>query len=161
MRRTDYTDEVAVVDDLAGDVPVSKCDPASAALLAQYARCCADWRHHDAIVWEMPLATVTANAIIVWAAFAGDHSWLLAIAWGGSAAVAACMALGLRKQMNYAHQVLARIREIETQFNLPAVTHPVGRPGLVSACMTWLLRSLVIVDLVLSLVFVLRPHLLI
>ena len=160
MRQTDYTDGIAVADDLAGDAPVSQRDPANAALLAQYARCCADWRHHDAIVWEMPLATVTANAIIVWAAFAGGHRWLLVIAWAGSAAAAACMVLGLRKQMKYAHQVLARIREIETQLDLPAVTRPVGRPGLVSACMTWLLRGLVIVDLVLAVIFLLRPSLL-
>ena len=89
MKRTDYTDEIAVVEDPADGAPASRYDLASAALLAQYARCCADWRHHDAIVWEMPLATVTANAIIVWAAFAGGHRWLLVIAWAGSAVAAA------------------------------------------------------------------------
>ena len=161
MRQTDYTDEVAVADDLAGGAPAPRYHLASAALLAQYARCCADWRHHDAIVWEMPLATVTANAIIVWAAFAGGHRWLLVIAWAGSAVAAACMALGLRKQMRYAHQVLARIREIETELDLPAVTRPVGRPGLVSACMVWLLRGLVVLDMVLAVIFLLRPKLLI
>ncbi len=158
MSRKDYTDENAPTGSLIAGRSLSQAEIDHSSLLAQYARCCADWRHHDAIVWEMPLATVTANAIIIWAAFTGNHSWLLVVAWAGSAAVAACMALGLRKQMSYARQVLARIREIEAQLSLPAVTHPVGRPGLVSACMTWLLRGLVVLDLVLALLFLIWPH---
>jgi len=131
------------------------------ALLAQYRRCCDDWRHHDAIIWEMPLGTVTANALIVWAAFTGDHVWLLVLAWVASAAVAVIMALGLKKQIGYARQVQARIREIEAELGLSPVTRQVGRPGMISSLMTWMLRLLAVGDLLLAVLFAVDPHALI
>lgn len=69
------------------------------ALLYQYERCCDDWRHHDAIIWEMPLAAVTANAVIVWAASSGGHSWHLALAWAIAGFVVGVMSMGLQKQI--------------------------------------------------------------
>jgi len=109
----------------------------------------------------MPLGTVTANVLIVWAAFTGDHVWLLVLAWVASAAVAVIMALGLKKQIGYARQVQARIREIEAELGLSPVTRQVGRPGMISSLMTWMLRLLAVGDLLLAVLFAVDPHALI
>lgn len=130
------------------------------ATLYQYERCCDDWRHHDAIIWEMPMAAVTANAVIVWAAASAGHAWHLALAWAIAGAVVGVMSLGLSKQLAYAGQIQVRIRAIEEEFGLPKVTRRVGRPGLVSAAMLWIMRCLCGVDLVLAAIYVLRPGLL-
>jgi hypothetical protein len=130
------------------------------ATLYQYERCCDDWRHHDAIIWELPVAAITANAVIVWAAASAGHAWHLALAWGIAGLVVGIMSLGLGKQLAYAGQIQERIRQIELEFGLPKVTRQVGRPGFVSGSMMWLLRGLCLVDLVLAGVYVLRPSLL-
>jgi hypothetical protein len=130
------------------------------ALLYQYERCCDDWRHHDAIIWEMPLAAVTANAVIVWAAAGGGHAWHLALAWCIAGFVVGVMSLGLQKQLAYAKQIQARIRDIEQDFGLPRVTKQVGRPGFVSNCMEWIMRGLCAIDVVLAVIYVVRPSLL-
>ena len=64
------------VDDAAGRRPLGH---RAEATLYQYERCCDDWRHRDAIIWEMPMAAVTADAVIVWAAASAGHSWHPAI----------------------------------------------------------------------------------
>jgi hypothetical protein len=130
------------------------------ATLYQYERCCDDWRHHDAIIWEMPLAAVTANAVIVWAATSAGHAWHLALAWGIAGVVVGVMSLGLKKQLAYASQIQKRIREIEAEFGLPKVTRQVGRRGLVSRSMLWMLRGLCVVDLVLATIYIVLPELL-
>jgi hypothetical protein len=130
------------------------------ATLYQYERCCDDWRHHDAIIWELPLAAVTANAVIVWAAASAGHAWHLALAWGIAGVVVGVMSLGLRKQLAYAGQIQERIRQIELEFGLPKVTRQVGRPGLVSNSMLWMLRCLFAVDLALAALYIVRPSLL-
>jgi hypothetical protein len=130
------------------------------ALLYQYERCCDDWRHHDAIIWEMPLAAVTANAVIVWAAASGGHAWQLALAWAIAAFVVGVMAMGLQKQIAYAKQIQTRIRDIEDEFGLPKVTRQVGRRGMVSNCMEWMMRGLCVIDLTLATIYVVWPQLL-
>jgi len=127
------------------------------ALLYQYDRCCDDWRHHDAIIWEMPLAAVTANAVIIWAANSGEGRWQIALAWAISAFVVGVMSFGLKKQVGYARQIQVRIREIEDEFGLPRVTHQVGRPGMISQSMIWMLRILALIDAVVALVYVIGP----
>ena len=128
------------------------------ALLYQYDRCCDDWRHHDAIIWEMPLAAVTANAVIVWAAASGHRRWQLTMAWAIAAIVVAVMSMGLQKQLGYAKQIQRRIRVIEEEFGLPAVTSQVGRPGLVSTMMNWMLRLLAVADIVVAALFAFVPR---
>ena len=130
------------------------------ALLYQYERCCDDWRHHDAIIWEMPLAAVTANAVIVWAAASGGHAWQLALAWAIAGFVVGVMSLGLKKQLAYAKQIQTRIRNIEQDFGLPKVTSQVGKPGLVSNSMEWMMRGLCVIDVVLAVIYMVRPDLL-
>jgi hypothetical protein len=130
------------------------------ALLYQYERCCDDWRHHDAIIWEMPLAAVTANAVIVWAATSAGHAWQLALAWGIAAFVVGVMSFGFKKQLAYAKQIQSRIQKIERSFGLPKVTSQVGRPGLVSNTMLWMMRGLSLIDAVLAVIYVFWPHLL-
>lgn len=129
-------------------------------MLYQYERCCDDWRHHDAIIWEMPLAAVTANAVIVWAAASGGHAWGLALAWGIAGFVVGVMSLGLAKQLAYAKQIQTRIREIESEFGLPKVTRQVGKKGLVSNSMEWMMRGLCVIDVVLTVIYMVRPDLL-
>ena len=141
----------------APDEPVGPLNERREAVLYQYDRCCDDWRHHDAIIWEMPLAAVTANAVIVWAARSAETRWQMALAWAISAFVVGVMSLGLCKQVAYAHQIQARIREIEAEFGLPRVTTPVGRPGFVSGAMIWMLRVLALVDAVLAVAYAVRP----
>ena len=128
------------------------------ALLYQYDRCCDDWRHHDAIIWEMPLAAVTANAVIVWAAASGHRRWQLTMAWAIAAIVVAVMSMGLQKQLGYAKQIQRRIRVIEEEFGLPAVTSQVGRPGLVGTMMNWMLRLLAVADIVVAALFAFVPR---
>ncbi len=128
------------------------------ALLYQYDRCCDDWRHHDAIIWEMPLAAVTANAVIVWAAASGHRRWQLTMAWAIAAIVVAVMSMGLQKQLGYAKQIQRRIRAIENEFGLPVVTSQVGRAGLVSTMMLWMMRLLAVADLVVAALFAFVPH---
>lgn len=128
------------------------------ALLYQYDRCCDDWRHHDAIIWEMPLAAVTANAVIVWAAASGHRRWQLTMAWAIAAIVVAVMSMGLQKQLGYAKQIQRRIRAIESEFGLPVVTSQVGRAGLVSTMMLWMMRLLAVADLVVAALFAFVPH---
>jgi len=121
------------------------------ALLRQYDRCCDDWRHHDGIIWEMPLAAVTANAVIVWAATGGGgHTWHLALAWGIGGFVVGVMSMGLSKQLVYTRQIQRRIRDIEKELGLPKVTTQVGRPGLVSSSMRWMMRVLCAVDTIVA-----------
>jgi hypothetical protein len=145
----------------AGDPPGRRgTDHRAEARLYQYERCCDDWRHHDAIIWELPVAAVTANAVIVWAATSAGHAWHLALAWGIAALVVGIMSMGLQKQLAYAGQIQARIREIEVEFGLPKVTRQVGRPGFVSGSMLWLLRGLFLVDLGLAMIYVISPNLL-
>jgi hypothetical protein len=132
----------------------------ASATLYQYERCCDDWRHHDAIIWELPVASITANAVIVWAAASAGHAWHLALAWGIAGLVVGIMSMGLQKQLEYARQVQTRIRAIEREFGLPKVTAQVGRPGLVSAAMLWLLRLLFVVDLAIAALYVVAPSLL-
>jgi hypothetical protein len=128
-----------------------------AAVLYQYERCCDDWRHHDAIIWEMPLAAISANAVIVWAASAAGHAWHLAFAWGLAGLVVGVSSLGLTKQFEYARQIQTRIREVEEEFALPKVTQQVGRAGLVSHSMRWLMRGLSAVDIGIALIYVFTP----
>ena len=127
------------------------------AVLYQYDRCCDDWRHHDAIIWEMPLAAVTANAVIIWAANSGEGRWQIALAWAISAFVVGVMSLGLEKQVGYARQIQVRIREIEDEFGLPKVTAQVGRPGMVSGSMIWMLRILALIDAAVAIVYAVGP----
>ena len=87
-----------------------RIDDRCEALLYQYDRCCDDWRHHDAIIWEMPLAAVTANAVIIWAANSGEGRWQIALAWAISAFVVGVMTFGPKKQVGYARQIQVRIR---------------------------------------------------
>ena len=108
----------------------------------------------------MPLATVSANALVVWAAWTGNHAWLLTTAWAVSAFVCAVMSLGLDKQRAYARQVQARIRAIEDELGLPAVTHQSGPPGIVSRLMEWMLRGLAVGNTVLAVIFLVSPELL-
>jgi hypothetical protein len=129
-------------------------------LLYQYERCCDDWRHHDAIIWEMPVATLTANAVIVWAATAGQKTWELTMAWVIAAIVSLIMSLGLRKQVSYARQIGQRIRELEDEFGMPRVTVQVGPRGLISSLMIWTLRLVALADLVIAVITVISPSLL-
>jgi hypothetical protein len=129
-------------------------------LFVQYERCCDDWRHHDAIIWEMPLAAVTANAVIVWAATSGGRPWQMALAWAIAAVVVAVASLGLTKQVAYSRQIQQRIREIEDELGLPRVTSQHGRPGLISGLFAWTLRGLAVVDAVLAVLYIVRPDLL-
>jgi hypothetical protein len=129
-------------------------------LLYQYERCCDDWRHHDAIIWEMPVATLTANAVIVWAATAGQKTWELTMAWVIAAIVSLIMSLGLRKQVSYARQIGQRIRELEDEFGMPRVTVQVGPRGLISSLMIWTLRLVALADLVIAVLTVVTPSLL-
>jgi hypothetical protein len=129
-------------------------------LLYQYERCCDDWRHHDAIIWEMPVATLTANAVIVWAATAGQKSWELTMAWLIAAVISLIMSLGLRKQVSYARQIGQRIRELEDEFGIPRVTVQVGPRGLISSLMIWTLRLVALADLVIAVLTVVTPSLL-
>jgi hypothetical protein len=119
-------------------------------LLYQYERCCDDWRHHDAIIWEMPVATLTANAVIVWAATAHAQDWVMTMAWTIAAVMTYVMSLGLRKQVLYARQVSQRIRAIEDEFGMPRVTAQVGPRGLISTLMVWTLRLTALADLVIA-----------
>ncbi len=135
-------------------------DHRAEATLYQYERCCDDWRHHDAIIWELPLAAVTANAVIVWAAASAGHAWHLSLAWGIAAFVAGVMSLGLSKQLAYARQIQTRIRAIELDFGLPKVTTQVGRSGFVSGCMLWMLRGLFLVDVAIAVMYAAQPSLL-
>jgi hypothetical protein len=129
-------------------------------LLYQYERCCDDWRHHDAIIWEMPVATLTANAVIVWAATAGQKTWELTMAWIIAAIISLIMSLGLRKQVSYARQIGQRIRELEDEFGMPRVTVQVGPRGLISSLMIWTLRLVALADLVIAVLTVVTPSLL-
>jgi hypothetical protein len=129
-------------------------------LLYQYERCCDDWRHHDAIIWEMPIATLSANAVIVWAATAHSEPWVYCVAWAISAVLAFIMSFGLRKQVLYARQIGLRIRELEDQFHLPPVTVQVGPRGSISESMIWLLRLVAVSDLVIAVVCAVKPGLL-
>ncbi len=152
------TTEAPATTGVAPDDDTDRCptDPT----LYQYERCCDDWRHHDAIIWELPVASITANAVIVWAAASAGHAWHLALAWGIAGLVVAIMSLGLQKQLAYAAQIQTRIRAIEREFGLPKVTSQVGRAGLVSAAMLWLLRGLAVVDLVIAALYVVQPGML-
>jgi len=134
-----------------------RIDDRCEALLYQYDRCCDDWRHHDAIIWEMPLAAVTANAVIIWAANSGEGRWQIALAWAISAFVVGVMSMGLRKQVGYARQIQKRIREIEDEFGLPRVTQQVGRPGMISQSMIWMLRTLALIDATVAVVYAIGP----
>lgn len=125
----------------------------SRVLLYQYERCCDDWRHHDAIIWEMPVATLSANAVLVWAATAGSGAWELSVAWGLAAVMCFIMSLGLRKQVLYARQIGQRIRDIEDEFQMPRVTRQVGPRGLISTLMVWLLRLVALADLVIAVLY--------
>lgn len=138
------------------DKPIDR----SRLLLYQYERCCDDWRHHDAIIWEMPVATLTANAVIVWAATAGQKSWELTMAWAIAAIISFIMSLGLRKQVRYARQIGQRIRELEDEFGMPRVTVQVGPRGLISSLMIWTLRLVALADLVVAVLTVTTPSLL-
>ena len=129
-------------------------------LLYQYERCCDDWRHHDAIIWEMPVATLSANAVIVWAATAGQKTWELTMAWTIAAIISLIMSLGLRKQVSYARQIGQRIRELEDEFGMPRVTVQVGPRGLISSLMIWTLRLVALADLVIAVLTVVTPSLL-
>jgi hypothetical protein len=129
-------------------------------LLYQYERCCDDWRHHDAIIWEMPVATLSANAVIVWAATAGQKTWELTMAWTIAAVISLIMSLGLRKQVSYARQIGQRIRELEDEFGIPRVTVQVGQRGLISSLMIWTLRLVALTDLVIAVLTVVTPSLL-
>ena len=140
--------------------PPSDASVRSRVLLYQYERCCDDWRHHDAIIWEMPVATLTANAVIVWAATTGSRAWELSMAWGLAAVICFVMSLGLRKQVLYARQIGCRIREIEEQFQMPRVTKQVGPQGLISTLMVWTLRLVALADLTIAILTAVRPHLL-
>jgi len=128
-------------------------------LLYQYERCCDDWRHHDGIIWEMPLATLTANAVIVWAATAHSRPWVMAMAWTIAAIMSFVMSLGLRKQVLYARQIGHRIRAIEDEFGMPRVTNQVGPRGLISTLMVWTLRLTALTDLVIAVLTAVYPHL--
>jgi len=100
--------------------------PVCNTLLFQYERCCQDWRHHDAIVWEMPLAAISANAVIVWAARGVPRAGTrLGLRDCGRRVRSA--SLGLQKQVAYAVQINRRIREIEDELGLPRVTFQSGR----------------------------------
>jgi hypothetical protein len=157
MPRTPIDESLTISEDSSdAGITVSR----GQALLYQYERCCDDWRHHDGIIWEMPLAAVTANAVIVWAATSGGHAWHLALAWAIAGFVVGVMAMGLKKQLAYTRQIQRRIREIEDELGLPKVTTQVGRPGLVSASMEWMMRGLCVIDVVLAAIYVLRPQLL-
>jgi hypothetical protein len=140
----------------APDTPIDR----SRLLLYQYERCCDDWRHHDAIIWEMPIATLSANAVIVWAATAGQKTWELTMAWVIAAIVSMIMSLGLRKQVSYARQIGQRIRELEDEFGMPRVTVQVGPRGLISSLMIWTLRLVALADLVIAVLTVVTPSLL-
>jgi hypothetical protein len=129
-------------------------------LLYQYERCCDDWRHHDAIIWEMPVATLTANAVIVWAATAHSQAWVMSMAWAIAAVMSFVMSLGLRKQVHYARQIGRRIREIEDEFQLPRVTTQVGPRGLISTLMVWTLRLVALADVVIAVLCAAKPGLL-
>ena len=128
-------------------------------LLYQYERCCDDWRHHDAIIWEMPIATLTANAVIVWAATAHSQAWVMSMAWTIAAIMSFVMSLGLRKQVLYARQIGQRIRAIEDEFDMPRVTTQVGPRGLISTLMVWTLRLTALADLVIAVLTAVYPHL--
>ena len=138
------------------DTPIDR----SRLLLYQYERCCDDWRHHDAIIWEMPIATLSANAVIVWAATAGQKTWELTMAWVIAAIVSMIMSLGLRKQVSYARQIGQRIRELEDEFGMPRVTVQVGPRGRSSSLMIWTLRRVALADLVIAVLTVVTPSLL-
>ena len=149
-----------IIADLeAGSAPGTPIDR-SRLLLYQYERCCDDWRHHDAIIWEMPIATLSANAVIVWAATAGQKTWELTMAWVIAAIVSMIMSLGLRKQVSYARQIGQRIRELEDEFGIPRVTVQVGQRGLISSLMIWTLRLGALTDLVIAVLTVVTPSLL-
>jgi hypothetical protein len=130
-------------------------------LLYQYERCCDDWRHHDAIIWEMPIATLTANAVIVWAATAHSRPWVMTMAWAIAAVMSFVMSLGLRKQVLYARQIGQRIRAIEDEFAMPRVTTQVGPRGLISTLMVWTLRLTALADLVIAVLTAVYPHLMV
>jgi hypothetical protein len=147
------------IRDFDGDIERGH-DASARVLLYQYERCCDDWRHHDAIIWEMPVATLTANAVIVWAATAGSRAWELSMAWGLAAVICLVMSLGLRKQVLYARQIGRRIREIEDEFGMPQVTSQVGPRGLISTLMVWMLRLVALVDVVVAILSAVRPNLL-
>jgi hypothetical protein len=141
-------------------VPADSEDERRRILLYQYERCCDDWRHHDAIIWEMPVATLTASAVIVWAATAGSETWVLSMAWGLAAVICAVMSMGLRKQVQYARQISKRIREIEDEFQMPRVTAQVGPRGLISTLMVWTLRLAALTNLIIAVLTAVRPGLL-
>jgi hypothetical protein len=157
LSRHAKTDASTPPDEAVPAGETSRVDAHGEAVLYQYDRCCDDWRHHDAIIWEMPLAAVTADAVIVWAAHSNGSRLQLTAAWLIAGLVVGVMAIGLRKQVGYARQIQVRIKEIEAQFGLPTVTHPVGRPGLVSGAMIWLLRLLALFDLCVALLYVVAP----
>jgi hypothetical protein len=129
-------------------------------LLYQYERCCDDWRHHDAIIWEIPVATLTANAVIVWAATAHSEPWVMTTAWAIAAVLTFVMSMGLRKQVLYARQIGRRIREIEDEFDLPRVTTQVGPRGLISALMIWTMRAVALADVAIAVLTAVRPGML-
>jgi hypothetical protein len=141
----------------AGAEAAARPQPHRAAVLYQYERCCDDWRHHDAIIWEMPLAAISANAVIVWAASAAGHAWHLAFAWALAGLVVGVSSLGLQKQVEYARQIQARIREVEREYGLPKVTQQVGRSGFVTNTMRWLMRGLCFADLAIALIYSISP----
>jgi hypothetical protein len=134
--------------------------PHARLLLYQYERCCDDWRHHDAIIWEIPVATLTANAVIVWAATAHSEAWVMSTAWAIAAVLTFVMSLGLRKQVLYARQIGRRIREIEDEFDLPRVTTQVGPRGLISALMIWTMRGVALADVVIAVLTATQPGML-
>ena len=102
------------------------------------------------------MAAVTANAVIVWAAASGGRQWQLAMAWAIAGVVVAIMGMGLQKQLGYARQIQKRIKHIEREFGLPSVTVQVGRPGLVSSSMIWMLRMICFADVVVAFLYVFR-----
>jgi len=67
--------------------------------------------------------------------------------------------MGLQKQLRYARQIQNRIKDIEREFGLPSVTTQVGRPGLVSSAMIWMLRMLCFIDVVVAFFFAFKPDL--
>ena len=106
------------------------------------------------------MATLSANAVILWAATAGQQSWELTMAWATAAVISFVMSLGLRKQVLYARQIGQRIREVEDEFAMPPVTMQVGPRGLISSLMIWTLRLVALADMVDAVLTVPTPGLL-
>ena len=106
------------------------------------------------------MATLSANAVILWAATAGQKSWELTMAWATAAVISFVMSLGLRKQVLYARQIDQRIREPEDEFGMPRVTAQVGPRGLTNSLMIWTLRLVALAEMVVAVLTVTTPGLL-